>query len=110
MKEWTAQNQRDLDHIMLERRLGLPNAHTGPFEKTTRCAKHQVMCYDCGEFAAGIIWKDDVRNSDTWFYLTCDRCDAELCADCIDTNDDGDAICYTCIEAQLHKINRSTTP
>ena len=37
----------DLDRILLEDKLGLPNAYTGPFQKTTTHAKHQPMCGDC---------------------------------------------------------------
>jgi len=88
---------------LLERKLGIPNPHTGPFEKTTKCAKHQNMCNDCGEFAAMIIWKDDLRNSDTWFFANCDDCDHDYCEDCIEDNDDGTATCHTCFEAKIRK-------
>ena len=93
----TAADWRELDRILTQRMMGLPNAHTGPFEKTRRCAKHQNMCADCGEYAAQISWKDDVHDSSTWFFATCDVCDHEFCADCISNNDDGNGMtCHTC--------------
>ena len=83
-RELTDDDRREYKLLMRRYELGLPNAHTGPFEKSKQCAKYQVMCSDCGEFAAKISWKDDVRNSNTWFFATCDVCDGEFCEDCID--------------------------
>lgn len=105
MKVWTAAHQTELDRIMLMHKIGLPNPHTGPFEKTTRCAKYQVMCNDCGEFAAKIIWKDDLRDSNTWFFETCESCDQAYCEDCIEDNENGTATCHTCFEAALRKCS-----
>ena len=96
-RPWTEADQVELDRIMLQQKLGLPNAHTGPFPKTTTHAKHQLMCDDCGEYAAMIIWKDDTQNSNTWFFAECDTCEHVFCEDCIDVESDP-PICYTCYE------------
>lgn len=106
-REWTAEHQRELERIQLMAKLGLPNPHTGPFEKTAQCAKHQVMCDDCGEFAAKIIWKDSVRDSNTWFFENCDTCDHDFCEDCIMDNGDGTATCHTCFESALRRQGAS---
>lgn len=104
-RTWTAADQAELDRIDKMRELGMPNPHTGPFPKTTTHAKHQSMCGDCGEFAAQIIWKDLLHNSDTWFFASCDVCETELCADCVmvDDEEEGTNICQCCFEQRLHK-------
>ncbi len=101
-KPLTPEQEHDLRRIELEIKLGLPNAHTGPFPKTKRCAKHQLMCGDCGEYAAKISWKDDVRDSNTWFFAECDVCENVFCEDCIDEGDER-STCYTCIESEVIK-------
>jgi hypothetical protein len=46
----------------------------------TRRAKHQPLCgeVDCTE-PAEVEWKDDHRNSDTWFYKDCEVCEQYYC-------------------------------
>jgi len=87
-RKMTARDYKELARITLMYEMGIPNDYTGPFPQTTTCAKYQNMCYDCGEFAAQIIWKDDLRNSDTWLFAQCDTCLSEFCEDCISTDDE----------------------
>jgi len=94
-RPWTEADQVELDRIMLERKIGLPNAHTGPFPKTTTTAKHQPICSDCGNYAASISWKDNVRNSNTWFFAECSICEQAFCEDCIDVTEDP-VLCLNC--------------
>ena len=71
------------------------NDYTGPFEQQTRCAKHQPVCNECDK-PAEILWKDNLDQSDTWFYQQCIKCDSHLCHDCYDVIDD-EAVCICCL-------------
>lgn len=61
-----------------------------------RRAKHQPLCEECGDEPAAIDWKDDPRDSETWCYTECQRCDAYLCKSCAS---DGSGVCVTCLSA-----------
>lgn len=52
-----------------------------------RCAKHQPRCsvVDCGA-PAKVDWKDDPRDSDTWFFVECEYCEAVFCETHVDEN------------------------
>jgi len=106
-KPWTAEQRATLRRLDLERLLDLPNAHTGPFPKTKACAKHQSMCCGCGKYATQIVWKDDLRDSNTWFFAECSTCLSEFCEDCITDNGDGTATCDSCFEGECLRKLRS---
>ena len=71
--------------------------HCGPFETSTRCAKHQPEC-DCGK-PSEIIYKDNVRDSDTWFYRECEDCLRHLCETCGDR--EPDSLCDDCANERV---------
>ena len=79
----------------------------GPFDRTKKQAKHQPSC-DCGA-PAEIIWKDDLRNSDTWFYQQCVDCDADVCPDCYATDND-EPVCDTCYALRRHIARKGDSP
>ena len=69
--------------------------YCGPFDPTARQAKHQPDCDGCGD-PSEIIWKDDLRNSDTWFYQKCKTCGGYVCGGCYDELPDGTPECHRC--------------
>lgn len=83
----------------------LDNPWRGPFEQTETCAKHQPRC-ECGK-PAGIIWKDDTRNSDTWFFSECASCEDPLCHDCQTQNDEDETVCITCLSEECRKEEKA---
>ena len=90
--EWTTRQRFDF--------LVSHEQHCGPFDHTKKQAKHQPICEsgDC-DAPAEIIWKDDPRNSDTWFYRRCDVCDEFLCPDCHDEGEDA-TLCIACLSRE----------
>ncbi len=87
--------------LEVQKLLGIPNAHNGPFPKTRRPAKHQGMCNVCEEYAAHILWKDIPSNSNTWITVLCDTCLSSVCEDCYDVDDEEGFIqCHNCHEME----------